>query len=64
MEEEHKQDVPENFNKSMLEFNNSEPHELERCRAVSKIGLKIDVKGLPEKPPLQKALSYIDFAHG
>jgi len=43
--EEEKEEVSENFNRSMLEFNNKRPHELENCRAVSKIGLKIEVKG-------------------
>jgi len=54
--------VAEDFNQSMMEFRNSQPHELERCRAVSKIGMKI--QGLNIDQPLKKVLSYVDNVQG
>ena len=62
MKEEDEDELAEDFNQSMMEFRNSQPHELERCRAVSKIGLK--VQGLILDHPLKKVLSYVDDVQG
>ena len=56
---EDEQDADEDFNSSMMEFNNNQPHELERCKAVSKIGLKVE--GKRKETQLKKVLSYVDY---
>ena len=50
----------EDFQSNMMEFNNDDPHELERCRAVSKFGLRVDAKEMQ----LNKVLSYVDNVQG